>query len=71
MTEDQKKFFYYIESMRDGCTKEVLVNYLSEDQVNKFIEDFLEKKYIYTADGLIFINYEKINVDTWNDVQIL
>lgn len=70
MNEDQKKFFYYLESMRDGCTKEILYNYMDKNLVDEYISMFLEKNYIYKADELILINYDKVSVDTWVDVTL-
>lgn len=70
VTEDQKKFFYHLDSMRDGCTKDVLCDYLDKDLVDNFVKDFLEKNYIYETDGYLFINYEKVAVDPWSDVII-
>lgn len=70
MTEDQKKFFYHLESMRDGCTKETLYDYLDKNLVDDFVKEFLEKNYIYETDGYLFINYEKVTVDSWNDVTL-
>jgi hypothetical protein len=71
MNEDQKKFFYYLESMRDGCTRDILCGYMDEKLVDEFLKEFLEKDYIYQADPLIFINYSKVSVNTWIDVEIM
>jgi hypothetical protein len=70
MNENEKKFFYLLESMRDGCTRDVLGDSLPKEEVEDMASRFLKSEYIYETDGLIFINYEKVEVDCWNDVRI-
>ena len=70
MSENEKKFFYLLESMRDGCTRDILNDSLPKEEVDHMYSRFLRLGYIYESSGLIFINYEKVEVDCWNDVRI-
>lgn len=70
MTELEKKIIFHIESMRDGCSREVLYNYISSEKVNQVLDDFIEKGYLMETDSLILINYDKIKINTWIDAII-
>ena len=70
MGENEKKVFYLLESMRDGCTRDVLYESLPSEEVDKIMSRFLESGYVSESDGLIFINYEKVEVDCWVDVRV-
>jgi hypothetical protein len=71
MSENEKKFFYLLESMRDGCTRDVLNDSFSKEEVDNMASKFLKLGYIQESNELIFINYEKLEVDCWNDVRII
>lgn len=70
MNEKEKNVIWQIESMRDGCTREVLYNYFTKEELDPILNNFIENNYLTTTDDLLFINYEKISVNTWIDVTI-
>ena len=70
MSESEKKLIYHIESMRDGCSREVLYDYMPSAEVDQIVDDFKNKGYLMETDSLIFINYEKVTVNTWIDASI-
>lgn len=70
MTESEKKLLYHLESMRDGCSREVLYDYMPKEEVDAILDDFIGKNYISEGSGLLFINYEKITITPWIDAQI-
>lgn len=70
MSENEKKFFYLLESMRDGCTRHVLYDSLPQKEIDDFMSRFLESGHILESDGLVFINYDKVEVDCWVSVRI-
>lgn len=70
MSEVEKKFFYLLESMRDSCTKEILYESIDKEETDRIISKFLDSEHIYESDGMIFINYEKIDIDCWSDVRM-
>lgn len=70
MNESEKKLLYHAESMRDGCSREVLYDYLPHAEVDEIVDDFKSKGYLFENDGMIFINYEKIDIIPWVDASI-
>lgn len=70
MSENEKKFFYLLESMRDGCTRDVLYDSLPREEIDDFMSRFLESSHILESDGFVFINYDKVEVDCWVDVRV-
>lgn len=70
MTDNEKKLLYHIESMRDGCSRDVLYEYLPKEEVDEIVDRFKEKDYLSEGSGMIFINYEKITIIPWVDASI-
>jgi hypothetical protein len=70
MTDNEKKLLYHLESMRDGCSREVLYEYLPKETVDEIVDRFKEKEYLFETSDLLFINYEKITIIPWMDASI-
>lgn len=70
MTEQEKKVIYYIESMRDGCTADILHNYFQKEELDSIIKKFIKNDYILLVGDMLVINYDKLQVDTWENVII-
>jgi len=70
MNENEKKFFYLVESMRDGCTLDIIYESIAKKDADDIMSNFIEKNYIFENDGIISVNYEKIEINCWSDVKI-
>lgn len=70
MTEQEKKVIYHIESMRDGCTREILYGYFSKEELDIIVDGFMKNDYVMLAGDMLLINYEKLQIDTWENVII-
>ena len=70
MNENEKQVFYLIESMRDGCTRDIIYEKFTKEEADSMLSNFLERQCIFESSGLLSINYEKIKINCWIDVEI-